>query len=130
MKLKTINILTIVLSTIFVIAVAFCSFTPMGVELKNWYKTTMNKTELNTKYESRKQAEDTARAMMASYKADVSQWMQYKDSDNAEKQGWSEQAKLRANRTASIYNEFIRKNSFLWKSNVPADIDNQLEILQ
>jgi len=120
------RILVLALLTIFIISIVFCSFTPIGIELKNRYLTVLRKTEINTKYESRKQVEDTARAMIASYKADVSTWNQYKDSNNTEKQGWAEQAKMRANRTASIYNEFIRKNSFMWENNIPSDIDNQL----
>ena len=35
---------------------------------------------------------------------------QYKDSDNEEKQSWGEQAKMRANKTATEYNNYILKN--------------------
>ena len=37
------------------------------------------------------------------------------------------QAKIRANNTAIQYNQFILKNSYLWKNNIPQDIKNELE---
>ncbi len=54
----------------------------------------------------------------------------YKDSDNKEKQSWAEQAKMRANKTASSYNNYILKNSYVWKNNVPADIYLELQIIE
>jgi hypothetical protein len=89
----------------------------------------MSKADEN-RYEERKKVEDTARAMIASYKTDVATYNQYKDSDNIEKQNWAEQAKMRANRTANSYNEFILKNSHVWENNVPNDIDNSLPIVE
>ena len=55
---------------------------------------------------------------------------QYKDSDNEEKQSWAEQAKMRANKTASTYNTYILKNSYVWKNNIPADIYMTLEYIE
>ncbi len=34
----------------------------------------------------------------------------------------AEQAKMRANSTAANYNNYVLKNSYRWKNNVPADI--------
>jgi hypothetical protein len=68
--------------------------------------------------------------MIASYEADKLTYEQYKDSDNEEKQSWAEQAKMRANRTAAQYNEYIRKNSFVWADNVPDDIGERLEYVE
>lgn len=82
-----------------------------------------------TNYETIKKVEDTCRSMISSYKTDVATYNQYKDSENIEKQGWAEQAKMRANKTANTYNEYILKNSFVWKGNVPSDIYSQLQLV-
>ena len=52
------------------------------------------------------------------------------DSDSSEKQSWAEQAKMRANKTAASYNEYILKNSFVWDGNIPKDISGKLEYIQ
>lgn len=83
-----------------------------------------------TSYEKKKKVEDTCRAMIASYESDQLTYEQYKDSDNEEKQSWAEQAKMRANKTASTYNNYILENSFVWAGNVPKDIKSQLEYLK
>lgn len=83
-----------------------------------------------TNYDTIKKVEDTCRSMISSYKTDKATYQQYKDSDNSEKQSWAEQAKMRANKTANTYNEYILKNSFVWKGNVPDDIDKKLPIIE
>ena len=83
-----------------------------------------------TSYEKKKKVEDTCRAMISSYESDKLTYEQYKESDNEEKQSWSEQAKMRANKTASTYNNYILENSFVWEGNVPADIKQKLEIIE
>lgn len=83
-----------------------------------------------TNYETRKTVEDSCRAMVASYEADKLTWEQYKDSENAEQKSWADQAKMRANRTASNYNNYILKNSYVWDGNVPADILSELPAIQ
>ena len=83
-----------------------------------------------TRYETIKKVEDTCRSMISSYESDKMTFEQYKDSDNEEKQSWAEQAKMRANKTASTYNNYILENSFVWAGNVPADIKNELEYLK
>ena len=90
----------------------------------------MQKVDDATLYETRKQVEDTARASIASYKTDKATYEQYKDSDDPEKQSWAEQAKMRANKTANIFNEYMLKNSYVFEGNIPADINYQLEILE
>lgn len=89
----------------------------------------VQKADDATRYETLKKVEDTCRAMIASYEADKLTWEQYKDSDNEEKQGWADQAMMRANRTAATYNEYILKNSYVWEGNVPDDIRAQLVAL-
>lgn len=83
-----------------------------------------------TNYETIKKVEDSCRAMIASYESDRLVYQQYRDSDNAEKQSWAEQAKMRANKTAATYNNYVLENSFVWAENVPDDIQDELEYLQ
>jgi hypothetical protein len=83
-----------------------------------------------TNYETIKQVEDTCRAMISSYESDKLTYEQYVDSENEEKQSWAEQAKMRANKTASTYNNYILENSFVWSGNVPTDIKTELTYLK
>ena len=94
--------------------------------IENKYYYAVQKADDATSYKTLKEVEDSCRAMISSYEADKLIFEQYKDSDNEEKQSWAEQAKMRANRTAAQYNEYIRKNSFVWSDNVPDDIDEKL----
>ena len=64
--------------------------------------------------------------MIATYKSDKLTYEAYKNTDVE----LATQAKIRANRTAVAYNEYILKNSFQWKGNIPGDIYNQLEIIE
>lgn len=112
------------------LVVAFLCFTPAGVALRNSYGFAVQKVDDATRYETRKKVEDTCRAMIANYEADRISYEQYKQSDDAEKQRWAEQAKMRANRTAASYNEYYLKNSFVWSGAVPADIKGSLPYLE
>lgn len=102
--------------------ICFFRLTTVGRSIINRWSYSLQKTDDRTLYEKRKEVEDTCRSMISSYNSDKMTYQQYKDSDNAEKQSWAEQAKMRANKTASSYNEFVLKNSFVWKDNVPDDI--------
>lgn len=126
-KLGTV-VVTIV-SILLIGAIIFFGFTPGGRSIWNSYTHSLEKADEN-QYETKKQVEDTARSMIASYKSDVATYEQYKDSDNEEKQSWAEQAKMRANRTANSYNEYILKNSYVWEDNIPSDIDYSLPIIE
>ena len=119
------TIIVAIISVILIGAIIFFGFTPGGRSVWNSYTHSLEKADEN-QYETKKQVEDTARAMIASYKSDVATYEQYKDSDNEEKQSWAEQAKMRANRTANSYNEYILKNSYVWEDNIPSDIDYSL----
>lgn len=83
-----------------------------------------------TNYETRKTVENSCRAMVSSYKADKLTWEQYKDSENSEQRSWADQAKMRANRTAANYNNYILKNSYVWDGNVPDDILSELAVIE
>ena len=82
-----------------------------------------------TNYETRKQVEDTCHAMISSYTTDKMVYEQYHGSEIEEERSWAEQAKMRANKTASTYNNFILENSFVWKENIPEDIKKELEYI-
>ena len=116
----------IVVITLIVGLSLYFSLTPSGkATWNNWFHA-VQKADDDTNYETLKKVEDTCRSMIASYNSDKLTYEQYKDSDNEEKQGWAEQAKMRANKTASTYNNYILKNSYIWKGNVPADIYMEL----
>ena len=123
------TIIVTIISVILIGAIIFFGFTPGGRSVWNSYTHSLEKADEN-QYETKKQVEDTARSMIASYKSDVATYEQYKDSDNEEKQSWAEQAKIRANRTANSYNEYILKNSYVWEDNIPSDIDYSLPIVE
>lgn len=99
-----------------------------------WFGNTVEfvdrKIDDATNYETIKKVEDTCRAMIASYESDKLTYEQYQASTNEEKQSWAEQAKMRANKTASSYNNYILKNSFVWNGNVPSDIRMKLLYLE
>ena len=104
----------------------FFGATPTGkAAWNNWFHE-VQKADDATNYETRKKVEDTCRAMIASYNADKLTYKQYKDSENEEKQSWAEQAKMRANKTASTYNNYILENEYVWQGNVPDDINYRL----
>lgn len=78
------------------------------------------------RYENRKQVEDTARGMIAQYETDKLNYESVKDI-NPE---IALQAKLRINSTVATYNEFMLKNSYMFKDNMPEDIKYKLEPIQ
>lgn len=115
-------VLIVVIVTLLIGATIFFSATPAGKAMwNNWFHD-VQKADDATNYETLKKVEDTCRSMIASYNSDKLTYEQYKDSDNEEKQEWAEQAKMRANKTASTYNNYILKNEYVWKGNVPSDI--------
>lgn len=109
--------------------VLFFTLTPAGRNIWNKNMYEVHKVDDATRYQTRKNVEDTCRSMIASYTSDKLTWEQYKDSDG-EKLSWAEQAKMRANKTAASYNEYILKNSYVWDGNVPKDIDEKLDYIQ
>ena len=108
----------------------FFGATPAGKAIwNNWFHA-VQKADDATNYETRKKVEDICRAMIASYNADKLTWEQYRESESDEKRSWAEQAKMRANKTAVSYNEYVLKNSYVWQGNVPGDIDRALPTIE
>lgn len=124
---------TIVIVLLIILAVLlpiFFGATPTGKAMwNNWFHE-VQKADDSTNYETLKKVEDTCRAMIASYNSDKLVYEQYKDSNNEEKQSWAEMAKMRANKTASTYNNYILENEYVWKGNVPRDISSRLIYLE
>lgn len=128
------KIFGIVMAVVLVLSIIggciFFKATPTGKAMwNNWFHA-VKKVDDVTNYDTIKKVEDTCRAMISSYNTDKLTYEQYKDSDNEEKQAWAEQAKMRANKTASTYNNYILKNSYVWQDNVPADIYMTLDIIE
>lgn len=124
---------TVIICAVLFIAIVlgvYFNSTPSGkAAWNNWFHA-VQEADDNTNYDTIKKVEDTCRSMIASYEADKLTYEQYKDSDNEEKQSWAEQAKMRANKTAATYNEFILKNSYVWEHNVPTDIHRNLNYIE
>lgn len=122
--------LIVLLCVLLIGLIVFFAATPIGRTMWNNWFYVVQKADDATLYATRKKVEDTCRAMMASYVADELTYKQYKDSASEEQRGWAAQAKMRANKTAASYNEYILKNSFVWEGNVPDDIHTKLEYLE
>lgn len=94
------------------------------------WRTDIKQASDDENYEAQKKVEDNARTMISSYKSDLLMYETYIESDKEEEQEWAKQAKIRANKTAIQYNEYILKNNYVWKDNIPDDIDSELEIIK
>lgn len=126
---KVLATLGIIACIMVVLAGGYFGCTPAGrAAWNNWFHE-VQKADDATNYETKKKVEDTCRSMISSYESDKLTYEQYKDSDNEEKQSWAEQAKMRANKTASTYNNYILENSYVWEGNVPFDIKGRLEYI-
>lgn len=86
----------------------------------------LNKVDEATNYEILKKVEDTARAYITSYVADRLTYETYSKSEIREERNYATAAKIRANNTASTYNNYMLKNSYVWGDNIPSDIDKSL----
>lgn len=115
---------------VILVLVGICYMTPSGRAAINSYFHDVQKVDDSTRYATRKEVEDSCRAMISSYESDKLTYMQYIGSDSKEKQNWAEQAKMRANKTASSYNNYVLKNSYVWSDNIPEDIKEQLEVIE
>ena len=111
----------IILSIVLLVLVVLVVATPLGKTIWNGYKARLDKAD-EVSYETMKKVEDTARAYIASYKSDVDIYHTYCDSEDPKKQEYAESARIRAITTANSYNEYLRKNSYVWKDNMPSDL--------
>lgn len=130
------RVLSVILITLLCLAIlagiggcSFFSCTAAGKRIWNNYWHDVQQADDNTRYENRKEVEDTCRSMISSYNADKLTYLQYKDSENELEQSWAQSAKMRANQTASTYNNYILKNNYIFEENVPSDIYMNLAYL-
>ena len=118
-----------VIASLVVVVLGFFVVTPTGKSIvQDWSNSMKDISE--TSYENQKKVEDTARAMISSYKSDKVTYETYINSEDKEEQSWAKQAKIRANNTAISYNEYILKNSHIWEDNLPDDIDSELSVIE
>lgn len=129
MKYVLTSLITIIVLALIGVVIFFTA-TPTGRGMWNNYQNTLQKVDDDTTYETRKEVEDTCRSMIASYNSDKLVYEQYKDSESELERSWASAAKVRANQTASSYNNYILKNSYVWKNNVPSDIYMTLPYLE
>lgn len=130
---KVLNGCGIVFIVLFVVMLGGCSIMsiiPSGRAFLNNWNHELKKVDEATDYRTLKKVEDTCRAMISSYESDRLIYEQHKGSESKERQTWAEEAKMRANRTAATYNEYILKNDYVWQNNVPNDIYMNLEYLE
>ena len=125
--MKTVGI---IIAVLFVVGLIYFAATPGGTVAWNTWWHGVQKADDATNYDTLRRVEDTCRSMISSYESDKLTYEQYKDSDNEEERSWVEQAKMRANKTAITYNNYILKNSYIWKNNIPADIYMTLDIIE
>lgn len=126
-------IATVLISILVVILIGvliYFTCTPSGVAAWNNWKHGLQEVDDKTNYETLKQVEDTCRAMITQYNSDKLTYLTYKESDKEFEQELATQAKIRANNTASEYNNYILKNKYVWKDAVPADICMTLEYIE
>ena len=113
-----------------ILAVLMIILTPIGQLMWNKRMHDVQVADDSTNYETLKKVEDACRAMIASYESDRLTYEQYRDSDDSEEQSWAAQARMRANRTASTYNNYILENSYVWSNNIPENIDVKLDYIE
>lgn len=118
-----------ILAFILVFSLVFFNLTEAGIKIWNTWTGNLQKVDDDTNYETLKQVEGTCRMMIASYKKDRLTYLQYKGSEDEMERMWANEAKMRANNTVATYNEYILKNRYVWKNDIPADIDYALEYI-
>lgn len=118
-----------IVGTLVVGAGIFFGATPVGRQIITGYNYDMEKAGENN-YENRRKVEEQCRAYIASYKADKLGYEQYKNSESDLERSWAQSYKQRANRTAAAYNEYMTKNSYVFKNNIPEDLPLSLAYLE
>lgn len=119
-----------VVLVLLVVGLIVAMLVPSSRAAINEWQHDLHKIDDATTYKTRKQVEDTCRATIASYESDKNTWELYKDHEGAEQRGWADAARLRANKAAVTYNEYILKNSYVFEGNVPEDILAELPLIE
>lgn len=128
------KILIGVLCVILIVAPIFFGATPIGKAMWNNWFYAVQKADDATNYETRKQVEDTCRAMISTYEKDKVEYevnmRLYDDTGDKYYLEIANGYRQQANSSASTYNNYILKNSYVFEGNVPSDIRMELEILK
>lgn len=114
-----------IIGVIVAVVILFFGATAVGRTIWHNYWYDVNKAD-EVSYEVRKEVEDTARSYMASYNADVDLYHAYCDNEDENLRLYAESARMRAIQTANSYNEYLQKNSYVWKDNMPDDLPSTL----
>ena len=129
-----IGVLCTLAALLFIVAPIFFGATPTGRAIWNNWFYNVQKVDDVTNYETRKQVEDTCRAMISTYekgKAEYEANMKlYETTDDKYYLEIATGYRQQANSTASTYNNYVLKNSYVFEGNVPSDIWMELEILK
>ena len=112
------------------VACALWILEPWNVFVNNKHDAIVNEVDSATNWDILHEVEDSCRAMIANYQADILIYNQYKNSEDKEQRNWASQAQIRANKTAAQYNEYILKNNYVWKYGIPDDIRSELEYIE
>lgn len=128
---KTLGIIALTLLVAFALAITFI---PSARQAFNEYAFGMKRIDQETDYTNRKMVEDSARSMIANYefaKAETASYASFCATATYDKARCqrSLDAKASANKTASNYNNYILKNRYLWKNNLPSDIFLELAMI-
>ena len=131
---KVLIVIGIIFIVLLIAAVIFFNATSTGRAIINNWQHNLQKTDDATKYETRKQVEDTCRSMIATYVKDKAEYEAnmelYKTTGDEYYLEVATGYRQQANSTASTYNNYILKNNYVFKGNVPADIYMTLEMLK
>ena len=125
---KPVIVLFSVFATFAIATIIFFGGTPMGRKMVTDYGYKMDKAGEDN-YQNKKNVEETLRGYYASYKTDKLGYEQYKDSTDDYYRNLAQSYKMRANQTATTYNEYFTKNSYVFKDNIPSDLPRSLEVI-
>jgi hypothetical protein len=129
-----VGVLCTTMVLLLVVAPIFFGATPAGKAMwNNWFHD-VQKADDATNYKTRKQVEDTCRSMIATYEKDKAEYeANMKLYETTGDKYYLEIAtgyRQQANSSASTYNNYVLKNSYVFEGNVPVDIRMKLEILK
>lgn len=129
-NISVVCLLSIAALVVAVFGLIFVGCSPVGRAAYNLNQYAVQKVDDATSYKTRKNVEDTCRSMIVNYNSDKLTYEQYKDDEDSDMRIVANKAKIRANSTASSYNEYVLKNSFVWSGNVPDDIEEELPYIE
>ena len=129
-----IGVLSTIMVLLLIVAPIFFGATPTGKAMWNNWFYNVQKVDDATNYKTRKQVEDTCRSMIATYEKDKAEYESnmklYEKTGDKYYLEIANGYRQQANSSASTYNNYILKNSYVFEGNVPYDIMMELEILK